>query len=111
MNTELKSLDSALAIENLSSWFTTGSKEQPSGSVVDPTLKSILKPIIEVVPEFSFETQEVVLSSPAASKCATVVPIEPNYYSDNADCQIVSCKNSGSYINQLCLEDLGLSKF
>ena len=110
LNSELKSLDSALAIDNLSSWFTTGSKEQPSGSVVDPTLKSILKPSMEVVPEFLFETQEVVLSSPAASKFATVVPIEPNYYSDNANCQIVSYGNSGNYIYQLRLEDLGLSE-
>ena len=57
LNSELKSLDSALAIENLSSWFTTVSKEQPSGSVVDPNLKSILKPSMEVVPKFLFETQ------------------------------------------------------
>ena len=42
LNSELKSLDSALAIENLSSWFTTGSREQHSGSVLDPTLKSII---------------------------------------------------------------------
>ena len=63
-----------------------------------------------MVLEFSFETQEVVLSSPAASKFATVVPIEPNYYSDNANCQIVSYGNSGNYICQLRLEDLGLSE-
>ena len=49
---KLKYLDSTLAIKNLSSWFTRGSKEQPSGSVVDPTLKSILKPSMEVVPNF-----------------------------------------------------------
>ena len=48
------------------------------------------------------------LSSPAASEFATVVPIEPDYYSDNADCQIVSYGNSGNYIYQLRLEDLGL---
>ena len=46
---------------------------------MDPTLKIILKPIMEVVPKFSFETQEVVLSSPAASKCTTVEPIELDY--------------------------------
>ena len=50
------------------------------------------------------------LSFSAASKCATVVPIEPNYYSDNANCQIVSYGNSGNHIYQLPLEDLGLSE-
>ena len=43
---------------------------------MDPTLKSILKPSMEVVPKFLSKTQEVVLSSPKASKYATVVPIE-----------------------------------
>ena len=54
---------------------------------------------MEVVPKFSFITEEVVLSSPASSKCATVVPIEADYYSDNANCQIVSYGNSGNYIS------------
>ena len=41
---------------------------------------------------------------------STVVPIEPNYYSDNANCQIVSYDNYGNYIYQLRLEDLSLSE-
>ena len=66
------------------------------------------KTSMEVVSEFLFKTQEAVLSSPAASKYATVVPLEPNYYSGNANCQIVSYGNSGNYIYQLRLENLCL---